>query len=276
MALAAGDDASRGEVCEPRRSSRVNSSSTTVSGDGDTWREKLVVCEASNGKLVIRSYYRNSVGRRNWDEPPSGASRIEAASSRRRQEAEEELKNLKIAMDFVPQQTGNSKKSKPSFSKNKRRFFSSFRNTHTHEDEAASSLGKGARIFSRKTGNGRSTSNSRSIAGSDEEMQRAINLSMVLETGTGSADSVCIAGPSTSYQNAVASKNAWREDQEAVDIAMAISMSEAVNPMNTSNIPCEEEMLQRAIDASRRVTSGVASLPPSYEGDLFGVVKNES
>ena len=88
---------------EPRPSTRVRGANlhNTV-GDGDVWYEHLVVCEAAKNKLVIRSYFKNGrTHKKIWDEPPTGASTIEPASSTKRTEAETELKTLQAAMDGV-------------------------------------------------------------------------------------------------------------------------------------------------------------------------------
>jgi hypothetical protein len=74
-----------------------------VEADGDTWQESLAVYEAPPtagayaGKLVIRSYYQNKRSRQCvWDDPPSCARKILAASDEMRKMANVQLSKLHV------------------------------------------------------------------------------------------------------------------------------------------------------------------------------------
>lgn len=71
-----------------------------------------VVCELA-GKLTIRSYYANRrTQERQWDEPPSGASRVVNASDTMRKMANIQLQELQITSGTVPDVEQTTPKSK--------------------------------------------------------------------------------------------------------------------------------------------------------------------
>ena len=97
MMMAAAATVEDHDSFEPHQPTHIKHNPSTA--DGKLWEEKLVVCEASASKLVIHSYFKNCHTRQcKWDEPPMGASHIEHASVAERQEKEEELWNLQLAM----------------------------------------------------------------------------------------------------------------------------------------------------------------------------------
>jgi hypothetical protein len=84
-----------------RRSNRV--SADLVQPDGDTWNERLAVCEGQSAKLVIWSYYKNCrTAGRLWVEPPSGASNIKHATADMRMDADAHLQELQFTLDMIP------------------------------------------------------------------------------------------------------------------------------------------------------------------------------
>ena len=84
-----------------RRSNHVSGDKYSKA-DGDSWQETLAVCELA-GKLTIRSYFTNQrTQQRVWDEPPSGASKIIAASESMRKMANVQLQEMQIATGQVP------------------------------------------------------------------------------------------------------------------------------------------------------------------------------
>ena len=87
-----------------RRSTHV--SGLQVKADGDTWQETLAVCSNVNsGKLFIRSYFTNRrTGQREWDEPPSGASRVITATDDMRRTAKIQLKTVKNGGTVMPEE----------------------------------------------------------------------------------------------------------------------------------------------------------------------------
>lgn len=89
--------------------------------DGDLWCERVTVCEsaAKDGtpKLLLRSYYRNRrTDERVWDEPPSGASRVQHATPAMRARGEAKLQELRTTLAMIPiEQTTGAKKKKRGF-----------------------------------------------------------------------------------------------------------------------------------------------------------------
>lgn len=281
----------------PARKSSRGSNSATV-GDGDQWLEELVVCEAAGNKLVIRSYFKNRRTRAKvWDEPPTGASSIEPASTTKRREAEEKLKSLQCALD-VNTIAGNttaaaaaaaSSDSSSKKSKKGRGFFSAFRKKPKDKNVAGTASGtSGTKGAFGRTNIGHASGANNGMVDGDEDIQRAISNSMGLHQDP-------TANSQQKAFNKIQKNNQWQEDQEQMEIAMAISLSEAAgagggggggadetppvaatapaeNSFNlaatTTTTTSEEEMLQRAIEESRWAASGVASAP-SPEADLL-------
>ena len=294
---------------EPRQSARVRGANIHTTGDGDVWQEHLVVCEAAGNKLVIRSYFKNSRTKKKvWDEPPTGASSIEPASPNKRAEAEAELKTLQAAMDGVSADAspddhdGGSGEHGAKKSKKGRGFFGAFRKKAKgtkNGPETTASAKTGGRMFGKSSSKSGSSANNSKNADAfgmdgDEDIQRAISLSMGLENDT-------VASSQQSAYNKYSKNKQWQEDQEALEMAKAISMSEAeakghrvdtespttaievatTTPTmtdNTNTSATEEEMLQRAIEESRRehanientASFGAAAMPFSQEANLLG------
>ncbi|CAB9496778.1 expressed unknown protein [Seminavis robusta] len=288
---------SNGDTFEPRRSTRIKKE--TTDGDGDIWAEKLVVCESSKSKLVIRSYFKNCrTGKRVWDEPPTGASRIQHASDSTRQHKEEELQNLQLAMNVNIHTNDTSSTwgdiNTTTTNKTSKGFFPTFRkktnskNGNDNNDKAdgpAKGGGGGIFQFGSKKKNKENAVNEPDLEG-DEDMQRAISLSMGL----------AVANHKNKSHN---KQNENHQTQEEIEMARAISMSLGTTSTSTNtpeevNEMDEEEMIRRAIEASQREsysnnptlipsfspndtnntpTSATASLPTTHEqdADLLGL-----
>jgi len=275
----------------PRRSNRVTND--IAEADGDTWTERIAVCEgvtdAGAPQLLLRSYYRNArTGARKWDEPPSGASNIQHATTEQRKKAELQMQELQLTLDMIPPDIDNpmaaaAASQDASTPKKKKGFFGRFRGG----------------------GGGSSNNNKKEKKQMDEaqdlNLQRAIARSMADQRGGGSPDDpVIFYDPeSSSPIRAGAGEGGGfgvayhEEDDDELAMAKAISMSEAEaaghvmpdvpqmtkssaqqNPRDVNSMS-EEEMLQRAIEESRReaeqsqAAQGVASLPQST--DHFGI-----
>ena len=86
---------------------------TDIQADGDTWQETLavVVKESTTEsrqpqQLMIRSYFENSrSGKRVWDEPPSGASHVRAATEEMHRMAQVQLQEMQIVVSGIPTTT---------------------------------------------------------------------------------------------------------------------------------------------------------------------------
>lgn len=284
---------------EPRQSARVRGANIHTTGDGDVWQEHLVVCEAAGNKLVIRSYFKNSRTKKKvWDEPPTGASSIEPASPDKRTEAEGELKTLQAAMDGVsadanPDNNNGGSENGGKKSKKSRGFFGAFRKKGSKNGPGTTANAKTGGMFSKR---GSSSNNGKKAddfgVDGDEDIQRAISLSMGLQNDT-------VASSQQTAYNKYSKKKEWQEDQEALEMAKAISMSEAdanghgvqsespttatvgavttTTTDNTNESTTEEEMLQRAIEESRRehanngknASLGAGAMPSTQEADLL-------
>jgi hypothetical protein len=234
----------------PRRSNRV--SADLAQPDGDTWRERLAVCEGQGAKLVIRSYYKNSrTAGRVWDEPPSGASNIQHATADMRKHANKQLNELQFTLDMIPPEENMDANA----------------DTDVGDDGGGGSNKKGKKggflgRFRKKEKPKKKTDDSK-----DLNLQRAIARSMADQKGgPGSDEPVVYYDPDSPTNMA---------DDEALEMAKALSMSESENPSGggggggSSHLSSEEEMFQRALEASQRETSGVASYMPDHEALVY-------
>jgi hypothetical protein len=145
-----------------------------VEADGDTWQESLAVCEAPSTagayarKLVIRSYYQNKRNRlRVWDEPPSGASKILAASDEMRKMANVQLSGLHVVT--TPRGVVTPTKKKRGF------FGFGKKNDESPKEDKKIQYRPGSKMFAK----------TRVSTGDDEElaMAKAISLSLAEEHG---------------------------------------------------------------------------------------------
>lgn len=96
--------------------------------DGDVWCERVTVCESATKegmpKLLLRSYYRNRrTDERVWDEPPSGASRVQHATPEMRARGEDKLQELRLTLAMIPVDHTKGASAK----KKKRGFFGMFK-----------------------------------------------------------------------------------------------------------------------------------------------------
>jgi hypothetical protein len=230
----------------PRRSNRV--SADLAQPDGDEWTERLAVCEGAGAKLLIRSYYKNSrTAARAWDEPPSGASKIRHATADMRKQAETQLQELQFTLDMIPPEEGAENAST-----------SSDNNNNKKQQGKKGFLGR----FRKKEKTKKKPDDSK-----DLNLQRAIARSMADQKGGHESDEPVVYYDPESSTNNLA-------DDEALQMAKALSMSESSNPSGNGNVSShmsEEEMFQRALEASTRdvPSSGVASLMSDHEDLLF-------
>jgi hypothetical protein len=101
----------------------------TIQGDGDTWQEILAVAvkettapnttkissfskkdQVGDEQLIIRSYFQNTrSGKRVWDEPPSGASHVVAATEEMHRMAQVQLQELQIVTGITSPTTNTTK-----------------------------------------------------------------------------------------------------------------------------------------------------------------------
>jgi hypothetical protein len=230
----------------PRRSNRV--SADLAQPDGDTWRERLAVCEGQSG-LVIRSYYKNSrTAGRVWDEPPSGASNIQHATADMRKHADVQLNELQFTLDMIPPE------------ENVDADVSADNSGGADDSNKKGKKGGVFGRFRRKEKPKKKTDDAK-----DLNLQRAIARSMADQKGgPGSDDPVVYYDPDSPTNMA---------DDEALEMAKALSISESTNPSGggggSSHLSSEEEMFQRALEASQRESSGVASYMPDHEALLY-------
>jgi hypothetical protein len=216
----------------PRRSPRI--AADLAVSDGDTWYERIAVCESATTdgrpKLLVRSYYRSSrTHEKVWDEPPSGASRVEHATPEMRTKAELQLQELQLTLEMIPDEEG-AEDSKNKQKKKKKGLFGRFRKKE--KKELADSQ--------------------------DLNLQKAIARSMADHHGAGGAD----GGPVVYFDT-----ESPGED-DAVTMAKAMSMSESAAAHDGASMS-EEEMLRRALeesrlDAHRNGVPDVASVPDPY------------
>jgi len=212
-----------------RRSNRV--ASDLAVADGDTWTERLTVCEGPD-KLVVRSYYKNSrTAERVWGEPPSGASNVKHADDSMRKEADMRLHDLQSTLDMIPTEKNTATPSK----KEKSGFLKRFRKKEKKPRDDSKDL----------------------------NLQRAIARSMTNQQGAGSSsDEPVVLYDQQQYQG-----DGDFEEDDALQMAKALSMSESsTQQQQQPTIPMSEaEMLQQALEASRLEACGVAYYIPDTQ-----------
>jgi hypothetical protein len=240
---------------EARRSNKA--SNAAVKADGATWKERLAVCEGvtDDGQpvLKIRSYYRNPLSReRIWDEPPSGASEVVFATAEMRKHAEQQMQELQLTLDLIPPDVSMNTASSPADSKQKGKknngnFFGRFK----RKDKEKPTLKDDSK---------------------DLNLQKAIARSMLEQHGgyaggmgfgddepviyydpDAALDALADAGGGGLSMSATL-RQIEQQEQDDMALAQALSMSAreaaaAASPMS------EEEMLQKAIEASRLESS---------------------
>lgn len=210
---------------EPRRSNVAANDVTQA--DGDTWQEKLAVCETSksdgNPKLLIRSYYRNNrTSERVWDEPPSGASQVNYATPEMRRMAQTQMDELQLTLEMIPPDIDEA--------------------GDAHDKNKKGKMGL-RRMFSRKK------ERKYVEPSKDLNLQRAIVRSMAEQRG--SSDRAGRSSPRIYYETG----SVEDEDDPDMALAKALSMSEynseSIAAQNPSAGLTEEEMLEKAIAASK-------------------------
>lgn len=212
---------------EPRRSNKV--SADLAQADGETWHERLAVCEGATPqgtpRLLVRTYFRNKrTGQRVWDEPPSGASNIKFAPPEDRKQADAQLSELRVTLDMIPPEEEIEDANGSSKAKKMRgllRFFRRKRKAENHINDAQ-----------------------------DLNLQRAIARSMADQGGYGGCDE-----PVIFYDSG--------NNQEDLAVAKALSMSDSAGNNHLQHQMSEEEMLQFAIEESKREVERNDSAPPA-------------
>lgn len=245
----------------------------TIEADGDTWQETLAVCEPPQKKgeanpsaaptLILRSYYQNTrSGKRVWDEPPSGASKILPATDEMRRMAEMQLTELHVVTTSVAvsnaadQELEEPKKKK----KGLKKLFGSFGKKKTKED--SNSAPKQNRQIRYKPG-------SRLVSGPsnpDSQLQLAIARSLADKEGRDYEFSPAAAGgdPSNNLSSSLTAAKQRKKrsktkfaplptvppaggaDDDELEMAKALSLSVAHQSGET-----EEQLLARVMEESR-------------------------
>ena len=252
---------------EARPSHRVAASS--IQSDGDVWQEMLAVCEPpNNGKtdglkkkkagwglmglgnkqsgagatsssqtnapsLVLRSYYEcERTGKRVWDEPPSGASKVVQATDEMRQMAQLQLQELILSRSSAPESpvtvsdeddtstpTSASSSSSGTKSAKKKGFFGKIRGGSNGK---AITVAKGSRSTNPGTTNTGSTSASqgRSRQSNRSQQQRYRTNDVQLQEAI--ARSLAVEG---NNQTSTTETDDDRKLQEQIDLAKALSLS---------------------------------------------------
>eukprot|EP00531_Pseudo-nitzschia_arenysensis_P004572 CAMPEP_0116119326 /NCGR_PEP_ID=MMETSP0329-20121206/2576_1 /TAXON_ID=697910 /ORGANISM="Pseudo-nitzschia arenysensis, Strain B593" /LENGTH=280 /DNA_ID=CAMNT_0003613009 /DNA_START=61 /DNA_END=906 /DNA_ORIENTATION=+ len=205
-----------------------------IQADGDTWQEYLAVSEKANksisngskrgglsslfGKknknkssktsdsdtsssnLIIRSYFQNRrTGRKVWDEPPSGASRIVPASEEMRRMAELQLGEIYVkttpsnGIEDLYESNDSSKNNKD---KKKKTFLGKGDSSGADKSSAGGPVSSGRRIRYKPDS---SLNITRPASGgsrmlNDRQLQEAIERSMVETYGGSPGSSGAVAG----------------------------------------------------------------------------------
>lgn len=236
---------------KPRRSQHVSNDATP--SDGDTWHEKMAVCEGTtpNGepKLIIRSFYRNKrSGERVWDEPPSGAGSVIHATGEMRKKAELQKEELQLTLEMIPPELEST--------------IEDTTHKNCNKSEKSGFLGR----FRSKKNNKKEVETAK-----DLNLQRAIARSLA-DHSRGDTEQ-----PIIHYDGENDDNYESYNDVDDEDMALAKALSLSVNiipPEDEINIDesTEEEMFQRALKNSEAYAysndaSGVASLPKYVKGD---------
>jgi hypothetical protein len=209
---------------------RSNVKSSNVESDGDVWHEKLAVCESATNdgrpKLLIRSYFRNErTGDRLWDEAPSGASRIHYATAEMRRMAQTQMDELQLTLEMIPSENDDIASSD----------ISKYPDTTKNEKSSKKSIfGRFGKKKERKT----------------VEVSKDLNLQRAI------ARSMSDGYPSQNNPR----RTSYDEEDPDIAFAKALSISESHSSQrwkqeddcDALNGLTEEEMLERAIEASRR------------------------
>ena len=246
---------------EARPSTRVRD---VAEADNDTWQETLAVVEGADGKLVVRSFYQSKqTGRREWDEPPSGATHIRAATDEMRKMANLQLTEMQVvtgAIDNnnkVPASPNNNPKKKKGFSLNP---FKKNKKDKNNDKERRKIQYKSGSQFAVKKHPGH---------GEDAQLQEAIAMSLAEARGEEYVPGAAAAGRSGIDD----------EDDDEIAMAKALSMSEAeskgisttpIHSKPSATGSSEDVMLQQALEASRADSNN----NHQKSGDLLGLEQN--
>ena len=243
---------------EARPTNRLGKDHKIVA-DGDTWQEMMAVCEPRNYKknndgsgpsLVIRSYYQNTrTGKRVWDEPPSGATNIIPASEEMRKMATLQLNEL-----HVVETVDNSSKKGPEIEKKKTKgIFGMFQ-----KKKKDNSQNDGQRLIQYRPGSKLVAKPRKGPSRNEIQLQEAIAASIAESRG----ETYVPVKRKNEYQGKM------REEEE-MEMAKALSMSEATDQQNYQSYPnqeTEEEILARVLEESKLET-----MKGSRSEDLLGL-----
>lgn len=247
---------------EARRSTRVDKKYSQ--SDGDSWQETLAVVEIADNKLALRSFYTNlRTKARSWDEPPSGASRILSATEEMRRMAQMQLLEMQIATGHVPDIGASETTPQP-----KKGFFRRKKTSDAASKTNSRKIVYKPSSFMAKTKKATPHMRDETL---DPQMQKAIALSMkTAEDGYSEGEEE----KKKTDEPVIRSEITYQDDEEAMAMVMALSLSEAESSRKPTSVPpSEEEMLRRALEASQNEL--VATAPPvasvPQEEDLLGI-----
>ena len=254
---------------EARPSHRVAASS--IQSDGDVWQEMLAVCEPPNNSktdgskkkktgwglmgrgnkqsgagsasssqtdgpsLVLRSYYEcERTGKRVWDEPPSGASKVVQATDEMRQMAQLQLQELILSRSSAPESpvtpsdedgtssstpTSGSSSSSAAKSAKKKGFFGKFRGGSNMQVTTVANSSMSA--TSTATNHG-SASSSQDRSGKSNRGKKQQYRTNDVQLQQAIARSLADEGIN---QTSATETDDDRELQEQIDLAKALSLS---------------------------------------------------
>mmetsp|Transcript_17440 Transcript_17440/g.49270 ORF Transcript_17440/g.49270 Transcript_17440/m.49270 type:complete len:453 (-) Transcript_17440:76-1434(-) len=223
-----GNDGGNFQARQSKRMQEAN-----LQADGDSWQETLAVCESPppGSKLIIRSFYQNTrTGKRVWDEPPSGASKIMPASDEMRRMAQIQLRDMQVVVhpveDAAPASASSS--SAKDSKKNKRGFFG-FRKKKDKKkpektEERVIQYKKGSQLRSNAGRPSQGARTAGDIEDDDFDMQAAIAQSIAESQGIPHSETAVIKEERSRRQHEAQFATA---DDEELAMAKALSLSEA-------------------------------------------------
>lgn len=200
--------------------------------------------ERSSSKLVLRSYYQNQrTGKKVWDEPPSGASRIVPATEEMRRMAELQLDEL-----YVPTSPSANNEDMANNSSKKNKGGGIFRRGNNTNCTNGGTKGE-------KTSSGTSANNSRRI--------RYKPNSNLLTMGNASTPGKGGYSPRSGGEMLND-----RQLREAIERSMIETYGGSPKRTSTaSNVEQEDEILRRVLEESRLEALSLANKTRSYDSN---------